>query len=150
MKKQDKTPFIIGFVALFFGFALCFSTATWMLSQYLKANTYIRADAVIIDREAHDTWDSESGTYETHYYNLIEYEVDGKTYHKLTETGNKLFGSDKIGDPYVVYYNPNDPTDVLFKTPDRVLLITVCYLVSGGFIAGEIVVIIKFIKLKNK
>ena len=150
MKKQDFSPYIIGIIALFLGFALCFATATWMLSQLLKANSYVKTDAVIIDLEPYETWDAERETYVTTYYNLIEYEVNGEKYRKLTETQNSIFGRDKIGDHYYVYYNPNDPSDVLFKTADRILMTTVCYLVSGGIAVGEIAVIIKFIKLKTK
>lgn len=149
MKKHDLTPFIIGLIVLFLGFALCFATATWMLTEMLKANSYIKADAIIVDREPHDTWDPDRKIYVTVYYNVIEYEADGEMYRKLTETQNSIFGYDEIGDHYVVYYNPNDPTDVLFKTPDRILMTTVCYLVSGGFAVGEIVVLCKLIKLKK-
>lgn len=150
MEKQDLSPYIIGIVALCLGFALCFSTAIWMLTQQLKANSYIKTDGIIINREPHETWDAERNEYVTVYYNLIEYEVNGKKYQKLTETQNTIFGSDSIGDKYVVYYNPKDPTDVLFKTPDRVLMTTVCFLVSGAIAAGGIAVIYKYVKLKPK
>ena len=150
MEKQDLSPYIIGMVAVFLGFALCFATAVWMLTQQLKANSYIKTDGIIIDREPHESWDSERDEYVTVYYNLIEYEVNGEKYQKLTETQNNIFGSDKVGDSYTVYYNPDDPTDVLFKTPDRVLMTTVCFIASGALAAGGIAVAYRYVKLKPK
>ena len=149
MEKKDATPYIVGIVAILFAFALCFSTAVWMLTEMLKADTYIKVDGVIIDKELHETWDSD-GNYNETYYNLIEYEVDGKKYQRLTETHNSIWGHDKIGDPYTLYYNPDNPKDVVFKTPDRYLLTTVMFAFSAAFFAGEIVVICKFIKFKKK
>ena len=113
MEKKDSTPYIVGICALLFAFALCFATAVWMLCELLKADSYIRTDGVIIDKELHETWDSD-GDYHEVYYNLIEYEVDSKKYQRLTETHNSIWGHDKIGDTYTVYYNPDDPSDVLF------------------------------------
>ena len=84
MNKQDYSPYIIGLIAVFLSFALCFGTAIWMLTEQLKANSYIKADAIIIDREPHETWDAERETYVTVYYNLIEYEVNGEKNQKLT------------------------------------------------------------------
>ena len=146
---MDSTVYIVGIVALLFAFAVCFSTAVWMLTELLKADSYIKVEGVIIDKELHETWDSD-GDYHEVYYNLIEYEVGDDKYQCLTETHNSIWGHDKIGDAYTVYYNPDNPNDVLFKTPDRYLLTTVMFVVSTAFVAGEIVVICKFIKFKKK
>jgi len=150
MNKQDYSPYIIGGIAVLLGFAICFSTATWMLTEILRANSYIKTDAIIIDLEPHETWDPDRESYITVYYNLIEYEVNGEKYRKLTETQNSLFEHDKIGDPYVVYYNPNDPTDVLYKTPDRILMTTVLYIVAAAFTVGAVVIFYKYAKLKKQ
>ena len=150
MKKPDYSPYIIGGVALLLAFALCFSTAVWMLTQLLPPKSYIKTQAVIIDRELHETWDAEDDTYREVYYNLIEYEANGKIYQRLTETHKHLFGHDKIGETYAVYYNPEDPTKVLFRTPDRILLTTVCFAFALGTAVGAGVVFYKFAKLKRK
>lgn len=147
MKKQDYSPYIIGGVAVLFAFALCFVTATWILCKYLKANDYVKTQGKIIDIEEQWTSDGDGDSSRSVFY-TIEFEVDGKKY-KSTTTGWKIFGGTYIGENVNVYYNPQNPKDVLYKKPVDILLSTVCYAVACGCIIGDYVIFRKYVKLKK-
>ncbi|MDE7306803.1 MAG: hypothetical protein K2N33_05375 [Clostridia bacterium] len=149
MKNQDYTPYIIGGIALLLAFAICFSTAVWMLTKLLPPNSYIKTQAVIVDREPHEIWDYENNAYREVYYNLIEYEANGIKYQKLTETHKHLFTQDKVGETLSVYYNHDDPTEVLFKTPDKILITAACFVISFVTAVGAGGVFYKYIKKKK-
>ena len=148
MEKQDYSPYIIGGIAVLFAFALCFATATWILCKYLKTNDYIKTQGEIIDIEEQWTTDGDGDSSRSVFY-TIEFEVDGTTYYNVT-TGWKIFGGYYIGDTVDVYYNPENPKDVLHKKPVDILLSTVCYVVAGGCAIGDIVIFRKLAKLKKR
>ena len=147
MEKQDYSPYIIGGVALLFVVVLCFSTATWILCEYLKANGYVKTQGEIIDFEEYWTTDGDGDSSRSVYY-TVEFEVDGQTYHDVTRSG-KIFGVYHIEDAIDVYYNPQNPNDVLYKKPADVLLSTVCYTVAVGCAIGALIVFRKYVKLKK-
>lgn len=147
MEKQDYSPYIIGGVAVLFAFALCFATATWILCKYLMANDYIKTQGTIIDIEEQWTTDGDGDSSRSVFY-TVEFEVDGKTYHNRT-TGWKIFGRYYVGDSVDVYYNPQNPKDVLYKKPVDIFLSTVCYVVAGCCVLGDFVIFRKYVKLKK-
>ena len=147
MEKHDYSPYIIGGVALLLVVVLCFSTATWILCNYLKANGYVKTQAEVIDFEEQWTTDGDGESSRSIFY-TVEFDVDGQTYHKRT-TGGKIFGGYYIGDIIDVYYNPQNPDDVLYKKPRDVLLSIVCYIVAGGCALGAFFLFRKYAKLKK-
>lgn len=126
---------------------LCFGTATWILCKYLKANDYVKTQGHVIDIEEEWTTDNEGDSSRSVFY-TIEFEVDGQKY-RTTTTGWKIFGRTYLGEDVNVYYNPQNPKDVLHKKPVDILLSTVCYIVSGGCAISAFFVSRKYAKLKK-
>ncbi len=117
--------FVIGLVFFVFG---CF-----MLDEQLTVSKYVQIDAVIVDHSSHHERDE--GTDHIVYNDIVEYEVDGVVYRKTCDYGGYRREPDNIGQTRVVYYNPDDPTDVIFKTEVRTILIVACFcaMVIGTF-----------------
>ena len=147
MEKPDYSPYIIGGIAVLFAFAMCFATATWILCKYFKANDYVKTQGQVIDIKEEWTTDNEGDSSRSVFY-TIEFEVDGQKY-RTTTTGWKIFGKTYIGEAVNVYYNPQNPKDVLHKKPVDIFLATVCYVVAGGCVIGDFVIFRKYLKLKK-
>lgn len=72
----------------------------------LKENCTETTTGIILDYEEKEQKDSE-GHYDTYYYAIYEYDVDGKTIEHTSSlgVGNK---PDDEGESVDVHYNPND------------------------------------------
>ena len=136
--KEKCHNYLLG--GLFFLFILlCFFVlANYMLAQQIKANSYMPTKAVVVDyvlRNEIKDIDHSSTTIPT-YYDIVEYEVDGKTYRKGCDTPSSSYTPpDNIGNVITVYVNRNNPNDVIFKNATHISLIIVLYVVCvSGFI----------------
>lgn len=95
-----------------------------MLDEQLRINKYEPIEAVIVDHYSYR--DDDSPSYRT-YNDVVEYEVNGTVYRKGCDYGGYNREPDNIGQTRTVYYNRDNPDDVIFKTEARIPLIAGCF-----------------------
>lgn len=131
---SNKAAYIFG-GCFFFVIGLAFFIAgCFMLKEQLTISKYVQIDAVIVDHSWHYE-DDDDGTDYIVYNDIVEYEVDGVVYRKGCNYGGYRSEPNNIGDTRVVYYNPDNPSDVIFKTEVRTVLIVACFcaMILGTF-----------------
>ena len=142
MEKVDKAPYIIGGIVTIFVSLLCGFTASFILYKELLADSYIRTEAVVVDH--YYMRDDDYG----YYYDVVEFTVGEETYTKVAlNNGGHTYEPANIGESVIVYYNPDNPDDVLYKSSTHVLLIVVTYLVFAGCSVGAIIIFYKLSKI---
>lgn len=145
MEKTVKSPFIIGGFATLIACLLCCFTASFMLYKDLSVNSYVQTEAIVVDHEYITSSD------EGMFYDVIQFTVDGKTYTKVALNNRAYYREPlNIGETIVVYYNPDNPDDVIFKSSSHVVMIVVCYLVAAGCAVGSAFLFIKLCKILKK
>lgn len=147
MEKTDKAPYVIGGIATIFVSLLCGFTASFILYKELLANSYVRTEAIVVDHYYMRSADDDYG----HYYDVVEFTVGEQTYTKVAlNNGGHTYEPANIGESVTVYYNPDNPDDVLYKSPTHVLLIVVAYLVSAGSAVGATIIFYKLSKILKR
>ena len=137
--KDTYNQCLIGGIFFLLILSAFFAVGCYMLSLQLKADSYVATPATVVDcvmrmeRENH-------GDYYTRipvYYNIVEYEFDGKTYEVTCDTPASTYNPpNEEGTVIRIFVNPKNPKDVVFRNSTHVILIVACYTVSViGFIA---------------
>lgn len=146
MEQTDKTPYIIGGIATLLACLLCCFTASFMLYKELLINSYVQAEATVVDHDYITTTD-DGGTY----YDVIEFTVDGRTYTKVAlNNGADFREPQNFGEKIVIYYNPDNPDDVLYKVDSHIFMLITCYVVAVGCAVGATVLFIKYFKISKR
>lgn len=122
---SHKTSYILGGVFFFLVGAVFFIIGCFMLKEQLAINKYVQTDAVIVGHCYY--YEDDDGGKSIVYNDTVEYVVDGATYRKNCNYGGYYYEPDNIGQTRVVYYNPDNPSDVIFKTEVRTILIVACF-----------------------
>ena len=123
---QKKAYILGGCFFLIIGLVF-FAFGCIMLKEQLTINKYVAVEAVIVDHYSWEEKDS-NGFDETVYNDIVEYEVNGITYRKGCDYGGYTREPDNIGQTRTVYYNRDNPADVIFKSEARVALIVGCFI----------------------
>ncbi len=147
MERVDKAPYIIGGIVAIFVSLLCGVTASFMLYKELLTYSYVQTEAVVVDH--YFTYNS-SDDY-GHYYDVVEFTVGDKTYTDIAyNNGSYIDEPANYGETITVYYNPDNPDEVLYKSSTHVIMITVCYIVFAGCAVGAAIIFYKLSKIVKK
>ncbi|MDE6691219.1 MAG: DUF3592 domain-containing protein, partial [Clostridia bacterium] len=125
-------------------FAICFT-----VEIDRKYSSYTHIEATVIDYELVR---SNSGTKRrSHYYAVVEYKVDGKTYKARD---NMSAVSLKVGVKRKIAYNPDDPAECVFLYSENSLIVFLfcfgaCFAAAGTVTAVVFVKNLKREKLMN-
>jgi hypothetical protein len=85
--------------------------AFWLISNINRAATNETAEAVIVDLIASRDTDGD-----TVYRPVVEYVVDGVVYRLESRVSYGGALVPDVGDPRTVYYDPDDPSDAVFRS----------------------------------
>ena len=120
--KDTYKACLIGGLAFLFGLSVFFGIGIYMLTQQIKAQSYVPTQAVVVD---YAVWEDSDG--DDSYSYVVEYEFDGVTYRKTSDTSVSLkHALNDTGKIITVYVNPDNPKDVVFRNSTHILLIVVC------------------------
>ncbi len=105
------------------------------------ARNFVEVSAVVskteLSREAYT--ESDGTRHEAEYIVFVKYSVGGREYE--SELGT-FSGNIKVGDPMKVYYNPEDPGEVV-QMRNQVLIPYICIGVGALALIGGIISIVK-------
>ena len=126
---------VVGMVALIIGGRLT-SDIKKKKETYIETKGIviylITSDGTIMDDDVIDY--VINGTRQASYAPVVEYYVNGKRY----ETTHKVYSYPpeyKIGEEVILQYNPDDPTDVIFKSNSGIWIV---FLVGSVFSIGGV------------
>lgn len=122
---NDKAAHILGGCVFLVIGLVFFVLGCIMLKEQVSIGKYVQIDAVIVDHSYY--YEDSDGSSQIVYNDIVEYEVNGVTYRKSCNYGGYTREPDNIGATRVVYYNPANPEDVIFKTEVRTILIIGCF-----------------------
>lgn len=103
-----------------------------------KNENYIETEAVIVkaDLVEPEHYDMDGNTVEATYKVFVKYTVDGTEYNE--ELGD-LSGTFRINEKMIIYYNPDDPSQITQTKSKIIPLIIVfvgCASLIGGVLSG--------------
>ena len=136
----DKKGLIIGIVVLIIGIGLGIFSYFNIKSYNEKDKTYKEAEAVIVDYN----YEIDTDNGDELRAIIVEYEVDGRKYRKESDSYSTITKS--IGDKVMVKYNPNNPSDAIWKSDSSNIIVPI---VSGLFVLVGIFVVVKYFKQNN-
>ena len=123
---------------------IIFGTIVFIINS--NNRDYIKVDAIVSKTELveDEHTDSDGNKVEATYKIYVKYTVEEKEYDELL---GEVSGY-KEGDKIVVYYNPNDPTQI---TQTKSLILPIVLIVTGiSILIGGIISGINAIKKYNK
>ena len=136
----DKKALIFGIIAILIGIGLGVYSYFSIKSYNEKDKLYKEIEAVVVDYNYQ--YDDENNTELRAI--IVEYLVDGRTYRKESTSYSSIVRS--IGDKVYVKYNPNNPSDAIWKNDSSNIFIPI---VGGLFVVVGIFIVIKYIKQNN-
>ncbi len=83
----------------------------WLINNLERAASNETAEAVIVELT-----ESRDGDGDLLYRPIVRYEVDGREYFLESRVSYGGLAVPKIGDRRTVYYDPNDPSDAVFRS----------------------------------
>lgn len=101
-----------------------------------KKEDYVETTATVVDY---------SYNYEEFSANIVEYEVDGKTYNKTSDSYSYI--QTPLGTGIKIYYNPDDPNDAIWATEGGNIIVII---VNGIFLIAVLSVLIRTINKAYK
>lgn len=120
--KETYKACLIGGLCFLFGLSVFFGLGIFMLIEQIKAQSYVPTQAVVVD---YAVWEDSDG--DDSYSYVVEYEFDGETYRKTSDTSVSLkHALNDRGKVITVYVNPDNPKDVVFRNSTHFILITAC------------------------
>ena len=137
LKDKRKTCLIAGsfFLVILLVF---FAAGCFLLVRQIQASQYLVIESVVVDYKIVYVDDNRLGGRfpEPNYFNIVEYEMDGKTYRKTCDTpASKNTPPDTIGKIITIYVNPHNPEDVIFRNSTHIILTVACLVVPTiGFV----------------
>ncbi len=135
----------VGSAGLIIGAGLLAFSFWFLSTTVLKDIGYVRTEATVIDFE--ERRDYIDGSYRHVYTEVLEYEVDGKTYR----TNNTLYSNfppDSVGSKMTVCYDPENPQECFFPSSNY-SFVPVSFVLTFGFLAAGIYLICLDVKEKR-
>lgn len=117
--------FITAFLCLGLGLLIGISIYSVTISAKLK--NFIITTGTVIDYKVTTSWtnsDHGAGASKESYAEIAEFEIDG-TIYTVTNSISSTSGVKNIGDTVQIAYNPENPNDCVFITPNNKLGIIV-------------------------
>lgn len=71
------------------------------------------------------------GGFETYYYPVYEYQVEGRTYHSSSTQCSKLENWFQIGDTSTIYYNQHNPEEIVSKRFGGDFIASAAFTIAG-------------------
>lgn len=138
--QSDYKVWLFGGIFLLIIFLAFFGTGCYMLARQIQATRFIAVESVVVDHKIiyENDPDKHLGPHSKRptYYDIVEYEIDGKKYRKTADAPSSAnTPPDDMGKTITIYVNRDNPTDVVFRNSTHILLITLCLIFSvGGFV----------------
>lgn len=109
--SSAKTTITVGVIMLIIAIGLLIGGTFFVTDSAKKLGKFIKTDAVVVGYEERRETDSD-GHRKTLYAEIVEYEIDGKTY---TATSSSASTSPKSkGATIKIAYNPDNPNECIF------------------------------------
>lgn len=125
--------FITAFLCLGLGLVIGISIYSATISAKLK--NFIITTGTVIDYKVTTSWtnsDHGAGPSQEAYAEIAEFEING-TIYTATNSISSTSGVKNIGDTVQIAYNPENPNDCIFITPNNKLALIIAFSIGIVF-----------------
>lgn len=134
--KNATSDIVIGCIVLFISIASICGGAYMYVQNDMAYESYVKTDAVIVDYDTQTRY--KDGVIKEYYYAIMKYNADGQTY---TVTSSRSTDPVKIGTVVEIFYNPDDPEDIVVPESNNRSAIILFVFGSIALLVGSILVI---------
>ncbi len=139
--QNDYKAWLLGGIFLLVIFLAFFGIGCYLLVRQIQATRYMAVESVVVDHRIIYEIDPDNSHFGSHftrptYFDIVEYEINGKKYRKTADTpASANTPPDDIGKTITIYVNRDNPTDVVFRNSTHILLTTLCLIFPAcGFV----------------